>query len=66
MLDQILQMLLRNMAASWASELSLLSALALRNWYAVTLKMLRSDFGKKGVCSILCFDHQGFLCAAAE
>lgn len=33
------QQLLRNMAASWASELSLLSSLAQRNWYAVTFKI---------------------------
>lgn len=29
-------------------------------------RLLISDFGKKEACSILCFDHQGFLCLHAE
>lgn len=48
-------------AATWASAFSLLSVLALRNWYAVTLKIAEIWFKWKEVCSILCFDHLGFI-----
>lgn len=59
------QQLLRNMAASWASELSLLSSLALRNWYAVT-RLLRSDLAKKKSWLVLFFDHHVFFFMPAE